>query len=404
MTQTKELGKNTLTKLLSKNKLIIQTVWLFLFLNNISFVFSPNITTTRVILLSSLTFVILIGKFRCIEAKQLYLIIFCLSLGLFNYLISLNTASDPTQFSRLTHFALYSIIAVVVYLLIFKDEITFHKGIVAATFIQIIFVFITYSSLAANNIIFSFIYVSHGFLENLGRAPGLSSSGGASLSLIISLGAFSIVRLAMLEKRSWYMSAIILIIFSQILVGRTGLLLSIFSLCLLLYYSQVNMKMLFATIVGLFLCQFIFIEYLVNNDQFLAYTMKWAQSSLTGGDGTMTALLDMGINEMDIKSFIIGTGQIATPSGLNVSGSDIGYIQTFYAMGLTGVAFYIVLFIFLYSYYRNTNHNLYYTVLLFLPFIVELKEPFIFKYMVVFYVFISLRYGEMNEIARKKRF
>lgn len=388
-----ELGRSTAMKIMLKNNLTLQTVWLFFFLNNIGFVFQPALTTTRVILIVSLFSCILLGRLRGFDSKSIYLILFVLFLSIFNFLVSLYGGADSTQFSRLVHFALYSIVGAVVYVSFFNDEVLFHKAVIGATLIQVFFVFVTYSSPAVNNVIFSYVHVSHNFLESLGRAPGLSSSGGATLSVIISLGAFSIVRLSMLEKHGWFIPTMLIIVFSQVLVGRTGLLLSIFALSMLLFHSDLNFKTIVFTILGLGLAQVVLLDYIKSNEQFMAYTKSWAQSSFTGSDGTISALLDMGIAEMDTIAFIIGTGQVATPDGFNASGSDVGYIQTFYAMGLLGVLFYIALFLFVYYFFKQTSKKFYFLVMLFLPFITEIKEPFIFKYMVVFYVFISMLYG-----------
>lgn len=400
-----ELGRNTTMKIVLKNNLTLQIVWLFFFLNNIGFVFQSGITTTRVVMFASLFSCILLGRLKSVDAKSLYLIFLVLVLSAFNFLVSLYGDVDSTQFSRLVHFALYSIVGAIVYVSLFNDEALFHKAVIGATLIQVFFVFVTYSSPAANNIIFSYVYVSHNFLESLGRAPGLSSSGGATLSVIISLGAFSIVRLSMLEKHGWFIPTMLIIIFSQVLVGRTGLLLSIFALCMLLIYSDLNIRTIILTILGLILSQLILLDYIKSNEQFMAYTKNWAESSLTGSDGTISALIDMGIKEMDTMAFIIGTGQVATPDGYNASGSDVGYVQTFYAMGLLGVVFYMALLLFLYSFYKKTNKSFYFLVLLFLPFVAEIKEPFIFKYMIVFYVFISLIHGreKLNEASNNSQ-
>ncbi|MEH0760282.1 hypothetical protein H4F20_11320 [Vibrio sp. 16] len=383
-------------KLTFENKFIVQVAWLFLFLNNISFVFMPSVTTSRLVLLFTFLGMVLLGRLRFFDKKQLSFIYLCFALSFVNLLVSIYAEGDTTQFSRFVHFALFSLFSAGMYVKIFDDEIQFHKAIVVATLVQVAFVFITYSSPAANNFIFSYVNVSHNFLSNLGRAPGLSSSGGATLSLIISFGAFSIVRLATLGKKAWHLPVILLICFSQVLVGRTGLLLSLVALLLLFYYSKVNLKTIFLTIVGVVVANTLLLDFVLSNEQFLAYTLKWAESTLTGDDQTIKTLLSMGIKEMNTMDIILGSGQVALQNGLNASGSDVGYVQTFYAAGLLGVLFYLVLFGFLYSYYKNIRNSGFFLTLLLLPFIAELKEPFIFKYMVVFFVFTSLLYGCKN--------
>ncbi|MCR9908106.1 hypothetical protein NB545_11595 [Vibrio campbellii] len=383
-------------KLLYNYNFLLQVCWLFLFLNNISFIFMPSLTTSRVVLLFTFLGMILLGRLRFFDKKQLSFIYLCFALSFVNLLVSIYSGGDTTQFSRFVHFALFSLFSAGMYVKLFDDEIQFHKAIVGATLIQVVFVFITYSAPAVNNIIFSYVYVSHNFLSNLGRAPGLSSSGGATLSLIISFGAFSIVRLAIFEKKTWHLPVMLLICFSQVLVGRTGLLLSLVSLFILFYYTKIDLKAFVLTIIGVVVANALLIDFLLSNEQFLEYTLKWAESTFSGDDQTIKTLMSMGIKEMSTMDVILGSGQVSLQNGLNASGSDIGYVQTFYAAGLLGVIFYLVLFSFLYSYYRNVSNSRFFLILLLLPFITELKEPFIFKYMVVFFVFTSLLYGCKN--------
>ncbi|WP_258471816.1 hypothetical protein [Vibrio campbellii] len=356
----------------------------------------PSLTTSRVVLLFTFLGMILLGRLRFFDKKQLSFIYLCFALSFVNLLVSIYSGGDTTQFSRFVHFALFSLFSAGMYVKLFDDEIQFHKAIVGATLIQVVFVFITYSAPAVNNIIFSYVYVSHNFLSNLGRAPGLSSSGGATLSLIISFGAFSIVRLAIFEKKTWHLPVMLLICFSQVLVGRTGLLLSLVSLFILFYYTKIDLKAFVLTIIGVVVANALLIDFLLSNEQFLEYTLKWAESTFSGDDQTIKTLMSMGIKEMSTMDVILGSGQVSLQNGLNASGSDIGYVQTFYAAGLLGVIFYLVLFSFLYSYYRNVSNSRFFLILLLLPFITELKEPFIFKYMVVFFVFTSLLYGCKN--------
>lgn len=392
-----ELGRVIWMILKIKNGCFIQGVLLFLYLNNISFTFNPSITTSRIVFLCLLFYAFLFGMFRRFDKNQLCLIYLCIFLSVLNLILSLHGDGDTTQFSRFLHFAFFSLLTPIIYVRLFKDEIQFHKAIVAATVYQIVFVFITYSSPFANEIIFSYVFVSHDFLTNLGRAPGLSSSGGATLSLVISFGAFSILRLAILRKSPWHLLVMILICFSQVLVGRTGLILSLFCLILLFYYSNFDMKSILLSLIGVALSTILAIDFLLKNEQFLAYTLIWAKSIFTAEDKTMSALLSMGIEYMNNIDLIFGTGQVALQNGLNASGSDIGYIQTFYATGLFGLIFYLSLFTYLFSYFIKTRDKSLFLIFLFLPFVVEIKEPFIFKYMVVFFVTTSLLYGSKYE-------
>ncbi|WP_105213412.1 hypothetical protein [Pseudoalteromonas sp. T1lg22] len=367
----------------------LKVLWVFLFINAISFNFFPSFTTNRLAFLALTIFFILRYRF-VFKQKEILLLFFLLSLACYSMVVSVLNIGDTTQFSRLFHFALFSILAPLMLFRMLNNEYEFHLAVVFATIAQIFFVFLTYTSRSFNDVLFSVVLANNNFGESLGRAPGLSSSGGATLSVIISLGAFSIVRLAKFGMSSWHLPVLILICFSNIIVGRTGLILSLFALMMFFTRSRVNMRSMLMFLLLAFVFWLFIADFLIQNEQFLQYTLKWALSGLSG-DGTASALLAMGLPKMSISQLLLGTGSVVLPTGLNASGSDIGYVQSIFSLGLIiSCLFYSLLFCFLSSYAKGCNDEKFAFFIIFLTFFIEVKEPFIFKYFYVFYVFMSL--------------
>ncbi len=96
---------------------------------------------------------------------------------------------------------------------------------------------------------------------------------------------------------------------------------------------------------------------------------------------------------------LLGTG-IVYQEGVLYLGTDIGYIQNYYSLGLIlTVAFYSSLLAMLVTFFMQVRSKFFRYYLLFFilcMFVVEYKEPFIFKYgymMVVFALMFSIRHG-----------
>ena len=89
---------------------------------------------------------------------------------------------------------------------------------------------------------------------------------------------------------------------------------------------------------------------------------------------------------MSLKT-IVGTGEVFDLRFMkNASGNDSGYIQTYYSSGfILAIAFYISYFWFLLK--ETKSKNLFsFLFIIILMFIIEIKEPFIFKYILPFFI------------------
>jgi hypothetical protein len=308
----------------------------------------------------------------------------------YSLLVSVIYSSDLIQSSRFFHFILFSLFSPFLVYWLLNDEVSFHKAIVFATLIQVLFVILTYSSSSFTDWLFSYIY-SGGQSLSGARAPGFSSSGGAALSVVISLGALSVLRLSDYRTRIWHFAVLIVITCSAALVGRTGMLVSLICLFFLIVKGRVSIKGIVISLLIIGLLGLLVFESIKSNPQFLGYTLSWALSVFTGSDHTVSALLGQDLKELNERILLFGGVGVSSPEGGNASGSDVGYIQTLYSIGLPfGLLFYILYFIYLCHFKVYRNDVFFKWLLIFLVFFLELKEPFIFKYAISFYVLASI--------------
>ena len=137
-----------------------------------------------------------------------------------------------------------------------------------------------------------------------------------------------------------------------------------------------------------------------SNPQFFGYTLSWALSVFTGSDHTVSALLGQDLKELNERILLFGGVGVSSPEGGNASGSDVGYIQTLYSIGLPfGLVFYLMYLIYLCQFKVGSGDVFFKWLLIFLVFLLELKEPFIFKYAISFYVLASILYMRTDKVV-----
>jgi len=375
-------------------KIFFFSIILFLLLNQVSPIINLSFSSQRI------AFVLIILLNLVFISRPQYrlsfydLLIFLISIFLLSYSLLISTiySADLIQSSRFFHFVLFSLFGPFLVCRILNDEVIFHKAIVLATLIQIVFVILTYSSSAFSDWLFSYVHSGSQALSGA-RAPGFSSSGGAALSVVLSLGALSILRLSDFRTKTWHFSALVLITCSAALVGRTGMLVSLICLVLLVFKGRVSIKGLAISFLTVGLLGLLAFDAVKSNPQFFGYTLSWALSVFTGADHTVTTLLGQDLRELNERILLFGGTGVSSPEGVNASGSDVGYIQALYSIGLPfAVFFYSTYFFYLCQLNVGKDGCFFKWLLIFLVFLLELKEPFIFKYAISFYVLASVLY------------
>ncbi|WP_430884122.1 hypothetical protein [Fusibacter sp. JL216-2] len=262
------------------------------------------------------------------------------------------------------------------------------------------------------------------------RSAGFTNSSGANLSVIQALGFISGLLLITRSNKIniIYYIAMVVIIFSIVLSGRTGfvliliMLIPVISVYLKRYKSNWLGKMsifkyVLVLALGLFIINVIMTEltiipYDVKNQYF--YIQNWIKEAFVISDNrTINALTKMEIPKLDYKTFV-GTSLVVDSKGLNASGHDSGYIQTYFAMGLVfSIIFYFTVGIHLMTmilknYIKLRKTNLLHPSIFFLMsiFILEVKEPFIFKSPIALFllVLIKLAIKDVNTIGDKLKY
>jgi hypothetical protein len=237
------------------------------------------------------------------------------------------------------------------------------------------------------------------------RAIGLTNSGGSALSVTQALGAGAGL-LLLLSKRSSALGetlgiifALLLLLGSTFLTGRTGtamiLMFIVFFLVLASVLSQrlyLIMIVVLFVILGYSLGPHI-LNYLLSYFPALGPTLEWNRQLLDIPEARLFYTLGlMSIPELSIET-IVGTG-LVFDGFANVSGSDIGYIQNYYAMGLImTLVFYLATLFFLVSRSSRMRPVGFRVLFLFfaaIMFVVEIKEPFMFKYNYPMFLFALL--------------
>lgn len=391
-----------------KLEFLLKYIFVFGFIYDINFTFLPSLTSARICFLILLLTSIFNRKNIPRSVLSIMLImLFILCVSLFQYSFSL----DSTQVSRIIWFTLYGLIAPFLFTEWIKSKNEFLNLVTAAVAFQSILSILSFINPAVKSLFYSLIIYTSNYDEDLTlRAVGFASIGGASLSVIQSLGVITALILLKINDFKLYKTiqiwlSIILIVLSTILIGRTGLFISL--LCIVIYFiteiRSIKNVLVFFLIVFLFY-QIDAIEFLadatknVNNFNVEMFT-EWIETAFkVKGNDTTDALASMPIPPISTET-ILGTGKVVNSSGIgNASGHDSGYIQAYYSLGLlVAILFYISYLLFIVNHIKKVN-NKYLYILVIVMYVIEIKEPFIFHYIVPFFVLsMILVWGKLKK-------
>lgn len=315
--------------------------------------------------------------------------------------------SDFGMLSRLVVILAYGFFMASAVSKVFVSTSEFIKCLAIACLIQTIMVYISFISegyrIWLSNIL---VETSNIPLNYASRVAGFSNSSGSQLSLILSMGSFCFMSLYYVSKKKiekiFCFSMSLFVVLSCIFVGKLGLFLGFYFIFIILFFDFFKHPGFNS---GVFFVLFLFVATFFtfasfDSGGYLSYALTRTFSLFLGqGDSSLDALLEMPIPKLDLDT-LLGFSSTVGEYGGNASGSDVGYIQTYYSLGLVfTIIFYLSLFMYLiakiYSLPRNKTRTL--AFILFLPlFIVDLKEPFISKlgYFFVLYTFIILSSNE----------
>lgn len=393
----------------------------FMLLYNVSTTAAPSVSTGRLafLLLLILTFPsgsINLSEFINRNLAVVSILVFSAGYVLIAFVLSGDR--DFTQASRNFHFPLFSIAGVILYLTwIGFDWKRFHTYIALAVLLQALVHAYSFFSPTYREFISQFlIQTGNRDLASAARPPAFANAAEASFSLIQSLGTFSFLVLLRGEKRwGWKVFctiSIFFILFSNILSGRTGLLVSLTFLgFFFLTNARARIMAVFGVlpVIALLVLQSENIAILLSHidpilgRSYLSMTSRAFEIFYAPGEvQSVSHFASMRIPPLEFQS-IFGTGRHIPDFG---AGHDSGYIQNYYGMGLImATVFYIA---FSYLILRNLlfmKKEFWSGLLLFVVMmLVEVKEPFIFKYAVAFFVFANVLLCSSEIVPRTKAY
>ena len=374
---------------------IIKIILIFFIIYDFGFIAFPSLTSGRVVLLAIFIYS-LIKKDILINKEVAFFSIFIFILFVAS-LIQFINSDDFKQSSRLFWFTIYSIITPFLLLKIFKDKIDFLNAFFIATTIQSIITIGSFLNPEFKQFILSAIVVGGNDIKDGFRAIGFTSASGAAFSIIQFCGVFSGLMLLNYTRDNLIKSIFIWIfivigLLSTLIIGRTGLLCSIIAIIYFLFINFNLKKAILYSVITFIISQINFINLLENQtegiDGFnIEFFKNWIEDGfILKNNNTVEAISRMPIPPLSLNT-IVGTGEVFdAEKSVNASGHDSGYIQTYFSLGFVfAIVFYVSYFLFLIRITKLKN-LLILLFLIFILFVVEFKEPFIFKYILPFYI------------------
>ncbi len=388
-------------------------------LYNISFLAVPSATTGRVVLLW------LVLRYRqeipnvwrgLIDQARIPVAIVGIVAAYAAAQYVLVGGGDGTQLSRLLNFILYVLGgAVAVTAASGGSLLRLGMAAVLATGAQALAILVSFLS-PEYRVWLGGVLVQSGNIEFTAalQAPGFSNSSGALLSVTQAMGVFAALLVLSDTERLWargrLVLAVLLCLVSTVLSGRTGLQLSLIFISGFAIFGGPWSLLRFslAGTAGLALLIGWFSELEAWVSQFnpaAGGTFAWAFEFFVSGAATasLTDFISQEVPRLTIET-VLGTGRVLDSRGLgNASGHDSGYIQTYYSLGLPMalLLYGSLLALFLGVAQRLQRYRGVVFMLLGLIFVIEIKEPFMFKYAMPFVLLtLALHLGIASSVPR----
>lgn len=386
---------------------------IFLFLYNVSFLSMSALTTTRIAIVFFIGLLLLSHNalntmVRALKKDRIYFLLFTPFI-VWNFIHFRFGYGDPTQFARSVYFFIYVLICAPLVAALIKTKERFIFAVFIAGLIQAFFVYVSFVVPEYKDWLATVVQETGNVpLRSKVRSAGFSNGASSALSLVISLSVFSGMLIFKETKhalnRVLVFFGVIFIFASTIFVGRVGLIMSAYFITIILLLSFSNKKnilVLVAVVGGVAILGPIAYEYLSQNSKFEERVLGWAFSFLTDDDVTADRLVDMNIPPLTINNFFFGNSNVKLSNGLNASGSDIGYIQTYFASGLLMTLYFYILFaLYMLKQLLKSSSQLIGLTILLPIFLLEIKEPFTFKYMYPFFALTFLYLSQSNFINK----
>lgn len=406
------------TENVSISRTILLACLIFFLLYNLSLKAIPSFTSGRIAVFVLLFWVLVLIKRNPLPLLRSRVWLLFLPFPYVAIQFWVMDMGDSGQFSRFANLAMYSYLGAALVAIVANDIKTVLVAIFIAISAQSIFLPYSFVSIEYREWFESVMETGtvYGTVENIYRAPGFTSSAGAALSLIQSMGVFvgwmllrggkSYQPVSGLEMRL-VLFLMLLTLFSCVIVGRTGLLLSCIFIGLFFLTPSAGVKgqikkielgIIFAVVVVVIGFAINPILGLLSDNFSLDYFTDWAFGFFTGKDDTADALREMPIPPLSVET-IHGTGFANLVKDVNPSGHDSGFIQSYYSMGIVAVLFLYIPYLYVLFFVLNWLPIMLRVLLAVLFFSLDVKEPFLFKYSLMF-VILTLHFSHV--LSEKK--
>lgn len=383
---------------------LIRIVLIFFIIYDIEFSFLPYFTSARISFL--VLFFLTINKVRFDNNFYWGSVVFFL---VFIYsLFQTYFSSEPTQSLRVFWFILYGWILPNLMFFYLDKYDSFFKYLFISVSIQSLLVIVMFFNFELRNQVLQVINLATNITdeETLQRAFGFTSLTGASFSIVQSVGFFSGIYLLKENVTKFttslkviYWIGLLSILVSTFLIGRTGMIMSLlFMGYYFLFVSGLKGK-LFVLLLAFLLYQLDIAKFFTSATETVAgfnpdWFIEWIKDGFVlKNNSTVEYLSTMYVPPLSNET-IIGIGRVESENGMgNASLNDSGYIQTYYSLGLLmSLVFYASYFsLSLDRWFAGRRDRLVF-LLLIITFIIEYKEPFIFKYSLPFILSTILLY------------
>ena len=419
----------------NKKASLLIILGLFFFLFSVKFTFLPTHSYQIVLLIA--IFYVIVDYIK--NKKNLFNIssefksfIYLYLLLLFWIVISycFNGFEDPYMIKKITILFVKSILCSLIFVYIFlKFDISFKNLILylqIIIFIQALFVILYFFILDFKNLTLDFIPASGNLdtrvdFRSRGIINGESETGALMISLGLIFTAYLVVVSELKKFNFFYLSISFLLILTAIFfIGRTGFLIvpfvGLYLLVLFIYKKEFrnNIKIFTTYLFGYLIIGLIFLLILSYLNLFsidltkFNTVLNWVTNEINFKNGsvevkTLTILSSHWFIPDDIKTLLFGN-----PSSFDEEriSSDIGFIRILYGFGLIGsiifYGFFIYIFLKMIKKLNKIEEKLIIIILAILFIITEIKEPFLFKVSINFFILLLFLFINLNPLYNKK--
>jgi hypothetical protein len=382
---------------------VISFVLIFFILYDINFKFLPYFTTGRIAFL----FLLITGFNKTYFDNIFYWGSTIFGLLLLYAIFQSIYSTDLTQVSRLFWFITYGWILPYVVSFNLGRAGNLYSFLFFAVTLQAIFVLLMFFNIEFRFLILDIVEIDTNInpYENFQRSFGFTSLTGSAFSIVQAGGFLSGIYYFIINKFNSILIKLLIwlgliaILLSAVLIGRMGLFISLFFLLYcIIFISNTTQKIIFLLLSFYFFkidFESSFIHLTENVEGFKSeWFITWIEEAFNfRKNSTLEELNTMYVPPITVET-IFGTGRVKSESGFgNASMNDSGYIQTYYSLGLImSAVFYLTYFCLSFFRWLNSKRNPLILIFLIIVFLIEYKEPFIFKYSLPFLLTTFLVY------------